>query len=190
MCVVCFWVSIKETKLCPEQVSNSTMVLSLLMNQLQGVLKKAWNRNCVPSLTYYMSTKNIIILLPLGQNGHNIFVFHISFRSFYKSKYFVKLLCKCKDKSCMEKSIPLFHKVLWYTIFRFSQFLEKKLAFKIYMKQIRIRQKSMNTGSGGTIQAPLYPQIHSDLLKLILSFNLRIWISLWIYTLYRIFPFL
>ena len=83
------------------------------MNQLQGVSKKAWNQNCVPSLTYYMNTKNIIILLSLGQNGHNIFVFHISFRSFYKSKYFVKLLCKCKDKSCMEKSIPLSHKVLW-----------------------------------------------------------------------------
>lgn len=56
----------------------------------------------------------------------------------------------------------------------FPQFLEKKLALKIYMKQTQIRQESMNIGSGGTIQAPLYPQIHSDLLKLILSFHLRI----------------
>lgn len=160
-CTSEFW-SRKPTWLSLEQVPISTMDLSLWMNQLRCIERSTKLKPCSITHVLYEHRKIILIILPLGQNGNNIFAFHVSFRSFYESKYFVKLLWKCKgwqlfDRSCTGKSVALLHRVSWYTIFRFPQFLEKKLTLKIYMKHIPVWPKSMNTGSGGTIRAPLRP---------------------------------
>lgn len=56
ICVVHFWVLIKEpTLFSPEEVPNSTVAFSLLMNQLRDA---CWNWNPVPSLATCISTEN------------------------------------------------------------------------------------------------------------------------------------
>lgn len=84
----------------PEQVSNSTMAFSLLMNRLRGVLKESWNWHPLHSFITYLLNEHrkiIFIFLPLGQGGNNTSVFHISFRSFYeKQRNTAQVLWLCK----------------------------------------------------------------------------------------------
>lgn len=77
-----FW-SRKPTWFPPEQVPNSIMAFSLFMNQLRGVSKSKSS-----FITHLLNEqrKIISILLPLWKNGNDIFIFLISFRSFYKQQ--------------------------------------------------------------------------------------------------------